>query len=136
MSFRNSDSGRQAVIWLATTIIFVIGAAASCFVILASTDQTEIPLMIWGCSFAGAGLMLYLMNMSWSQGSETLKLWLSMQDRRNPADEYEATRRRIHMNEEYGSNQPPSVDSVRDAASYGSAWAPHSSTSAPRRRKQ
>lgn len=136
MSFRKSDSGRQAVIWLATVIIFVIGAAASCFVILASTDQTQIPLTIWGCSFAGAGLMLYLMNMTWSAGSEQLKFWLSYQNTRNPADEYEAARRRIQMREEYGNNTPPSVDSVRDAASYGSAWAPHASASAPPRRER
>ena len=134
MSNRSSDSGRQAVIWLATVIVFVIGAAGSAFVIIASTEQTEVPFMIWGGSFAGIGLILYLMNMNWSQGSEQLKFWLSFQDRRDPADDYRAARRSIEMREEYGNNQPPSVDSVRDAASYGGAWAPHSSASSSRRR--
>lgn len=49
MARRNSESGRQAVIWLATAIVVVIGAAATAFVIFAGTDQIEQPLIVWGC---------------------------------------------------------------------------------------
>ena len=128
MSRRNSDAGRMAVVWLATVVIIVIGAFASAFVIFASTEQVQVPMTIWGCSFTGLFLVLFLMNMRWEEPINQLKFWLSWSDRNDPTDGYRAARRSIEMREQYGTQAPPSVESVRDAQDHGGAWVPRSSS--------
>lgn len=128
MARRNSDSGRLAVIWLATAFIVVIGAAATALVIFAGTDQREVPFLVWGGCFSGLILILILSNIRWEEPINQLKFWLSFQDRSDPTDLYRAARRRANSRDQYGSNAPPSVDSVRDAADHGGAWVPRSST--------
>ena len=129
MARRNSDSGRLAVIWLATAFVVVIGAGASAFVIIAASDQPEGPFVVWGVSFAGLILVLLAMSIRWDRPVSRLQLWLSTKDRSDPTDAYRAARRRTKSREQFGSNEPPSIESVRDAANHGGAWVPHSSQS-------
>ena len=133
MARRNSESGRQAVIWLATAIVVVIGAAASAVVIFAGTDQVQQPLIVWGVSFSGLILILLCMNFRWDQPISRLHLWLSAQDREDPTDAYRAARRQARTREKFGSNEPPTVESVRDASNHGGAWVPRSSTQSRKR---
>ena len=134
MSRRNSDAGRQAVVWLATVVVIVIGAAASGFVIIASTDQFQQPFMVWGCCFAGILLFLYLLNMRWEEPISHLKFWLSFQDRSDPAELYRAARRRESAREQFGTNAPPTIESVRDAHDHGGTWVPRSTGKSQSRR--
>ena len=127
MGRRNSDSGRLAVIWLATAFVVVIGAGASAFVIIAATDQPQGPFIVWGVSFAGLILILLAMNTQWDRSVNRLQMWLSAKDRSDPTDVYRAARRRMKSREEFGGNEPPSIESVRDASNHGGAWVPHSS---------
>lgn len=131
MGRKNSDSGRQAVIWLATTYIAVIGAGAAGFVILAVSDNPELPLIVLGSVVGGFLLLAILFSIRWEEPMNQLKFWLSARDRRDPAEEYQAARRRVKMREEFGDKKPPSIESVRDAADHGGAWVPHS-TGAPK----
>jgi hypothetical protein len=135
MSRRSTDSGRQAVVWLATTFVIVIGAGASAFVIFAGTDRPERPFMIWGLSFAGLVLLLAGLNLRWEQHLSRLRVWLMSYDRSDPTDVYRAARRSAKSREQFGSNQPPSIETVRDAAKHNGAWIPHGST-APQRLKR
>ena len=128
------DYGRQAVIWLATTIVIVLGASSTAFVVLFATENNTVPLIVWGGCFAAIVLVLLIVNISWEEPVNQLKFWLSYQKRGNAEDEYSAARRRIHAREKYGTNEPPSVESVRDAANHGGAWVPRSS--ATRRRSE
>jgi len=128
MARRNSETGRLAVIWLATAFVVVIGAAASAFVIIAATDQTRQPLIVWGVSFAGLILLLLLINIRSDRPFGKLQVWLSAQNRNDPTDEYRAARRRIQSREQFGSNAPPSIESVRDAADFNGTWVPRSSS--------
>ena len=129
MGRRNSDSGRQAVIWLGTSFVIVMGAGASAFVIIAGSDQPQRPLIFCGLLFSGLILMLLLMSVRWDQSASRLKVWLSAQNRNNPTDDYRAARRSIEAREEFGSNGPPTIESVKDAANHGGAWVPRSSGS-------
>lgn len=126
MARRNSDSGRQAVIWLATTYITVIATGAAAFVIIAVTEKPDGPLWILGGSVSGLLLIMMLMNISWDEPVSQLKYWLSAQERHDPTKDYSAARRRIASREKFGGNAPPSIDSVRDAADHGGAWVPRS----------
>lgn len=124
MARRNSDSGREAVIWLAVTYMAVIGTGGAAFVILALIENPEKPLWILGCSVGGVVLLVMLFNLRWEEPVSQLKYWLSAQDRRNPTEEYSAARRRIKSREKFGDNPPPSIDSIRDAADHSGAWVP------------
>ena len=90
MGRRNSDSGRQAVIWLATTYIAVIATGAAAFVIVAVTDKPDGPLWILGGSVSGVVLLVMLMNIPWDEPASQLKYWLSAQKRHNPTEDYSA----------------------------------------------
>ncbi len=135
MARRNSESGRQAVIWLATAIVVVIGAAATAVVIFAGTDHVEQPLIVWGVSFSGLIFVLFCMNFRWDQPVSRLHLWLSSQNREDPTDAYRAARRQAQTREKFGSNSPPTIETVRDASDHGGAWVPRSSTSAQSRKR-
>ena len=126
MARRNSDSGRYAVIWLATAYIAVIGAGASAFVILVASDQPQGPLIVLGSSLGLLAVVLLILNIQWDQPISHLKLWLTAQNRSDPTDDYRAARRRIEAREKQGENRPPTIESVRDAAEHGGAWVPHS----------
>jgi hypothetical protein len=59
---------------------------------------------------------------------------LSAQNRDDPADAYHAARRQAKTREKFGSKEPPTVESVRDASDHGGAWVPRSSTESRKRR--
>ncbi len=135
MARRNSDSGRQAVIWLATAYTALIGTAAVAFVILVFSEQPQIPLIVLGSTLAVLTLLVVILNLRWEEPLSHLRYWLLAQDRSDPTDDYRAARRRIRAREQFGDNEPPSVDSIRDAANHGGAWVPRS-TSNPRTPKK
>jgi hypothetical protein len=133
MGQRNSDSGRYAVIWLATTYIAVIGAGAAGFVIVAVSENPEFPLIILGLIVGGFFLLAIIFHIRWEEPVNQMKFWLFARDRRDNGEEYQAARRRIKMREEYGDKQPPSIESVRDAADHGGAWVPRSNVKKDRK---
>lgn len=133
MGQRNSESGRMAVSWLATSFVIVVGAAAAAFVIIAGTDKIHWPMVVWGLSISGLVMLLVSLSVRWDRPMNRLQTWLLSQNRNDPTDDYRAARRSIRIREEMGSNQPPSVESVRDAAQHGGAWVPRS---APRSQKK
>ena len=138
MAGRNSDSGRQAVIWLATSFIILIGAAATAFVILAATREAQdqyFVWLVWGGCFTGLCVVLILISMHWEEPINQLKFWLTYQERNDATDLYRAARRRQEVRDELGGNQPPTIESLRDAAEHGGAWVPRSSGGKQRPRK-
>jgi hypothetical protein len=128
MARNNSDSGRLAVIWLATAVVVVLGAAGTAFVVVFAAETNIGALLVWAGCFTTVILALLIFSIRWEEPVNQLKFWLSYHSRGNPADEYVAARRRIRSREKYGGNEPPSVDSVRDAANHGGAWVPRSNT--------
>lgn len=136
MGKRGSGFGSTAAIWLATTIVLVLGAVGTAFVILISApDDYEVPLMVWAGIFTGIILLIAVFNIRWEEPVNQLKFWLSFQNKPDPADAYDAARRRTKHREEYGNLPPPSVESVRDAANHGGAWVPRSNSDRTRPRK-
>jgi hypothetical protein len=136
MAGRKSESGRLAVIWLATTVVIVLGASGTALVVVALAQDRNAALTVWGACFAVVVLVLVILNVRWDEPVNHLKFWLSYRERGNPADEYVAARRRISSREKFGTNEPPSVEVVRDAANHGGAWVPRSTVSRSRHKKQ
>ena len=135
MAKRKSDAGRSAVIWLATAYTCFIGLAPVCVVILVASENPQVQMI-------GIGIMLTLVMMfviyksiRWEGTANRLSYWLFAHDRNSATDIYRAARRRKRQREETGNNEPPSLESVREAASHGGAWVPHENVERRRPKK-
>jgi hypothetical protein len=130
MAFRrNSEPGRQAVTWLATAFVVVVGAAACAFIILGVVDQPGRPLLVWGSLFGG--IVLFLISMAVPRDTQIAKtwirFWLAARDKTDPNQVYRVGKKRSSAEKPLGANQPPTLESVREAAEQGESvrWVPH-----------
>ena len=87
---RNSDPGRQAVTWLATAFVVVVGAASCAFIILGVVDQPTRPLLVWGSLFGG--IVLFLASLAIPRDTQIAKgwirFWLASRDKTDPTQVY------------------------------------------------
>jgi hypothetical protein len=140
---RNRDAGRSAVALLATAVVLLFGAAACGLLILTAVDRPGWPL-------AGAAaffLVLSVTLFTWGgrterpQGRLDLFAWLRGRDTSDPLKDYQPRVRRPEA-QQFGTNAPPSVETVREAADEFARWVPKSTvdearrpTRSPRRRR-
>lgn len=136
MAFRrNPEPGRQAVTWLATAFVVVVGAASCAFIILAVVDQPTRPLLVWGSLFGG--IVLVLISMAVPRDTQIAKnwirFWLASRDKTDPNQVYRVGKKRRSAELPLGTNQPPTLESVREAAEQGESvrWVPHGSSPEP-----
>ncbi len=130
MAFRrNPDPGRQAVTWLATAFVVVVGAASCAFIILGVVDQPTKPLLVWGSLFGG--ILLFLASLAIPQDKHVAKtwirFWLASRDKTDPTKVFRVGKKRSTVPTSVGTNQPPTLDAIREAAEQGAsvAWVPH-----------
>lgn len=133
MAFRrNSEPGRQAVTWLATAFVVVVGAASCAFIILGVVDQPTKPLLVWGSLFGG--IVLFLTSLAIPRDTQIAKnwirFWLASRDKTDPNKVYRVGKKRITAETPLGTNQPPTLESIREAAEQGASvrWVPHGSS--------
>lgn len=123
---RNPEPGRQAVLWLATVSVVLIGVAGCVFIIAVAVEKPSeyIPLL---CGV----LLLLALWLAWAltprnklSGNGWLRLWIAT---RNRADKnvLRIGRKRKTAKAEFGKNTPPTLDSVREAAEQNVSWVPH-----------
>ncbi|MBC8115335.1 MAG: hypothetical protein H7062_13210 [Candidatus Saccharimonas sp.] len=129
---RNPEPGRQAVTWLATAFVVVVGAASCAFIILGVVDQPTRPLLVWGSLFGG--IVLFLASLAIPRDTQTAKswirFWLASRDKTDPNKVYRVGKKRSSAEMPLGTNQPPTLESVREAAEQGASvrWVPHGSS--------
>lgn len=130
---RNSESGRQAVTWLATAFVVVIGAASCAFIVLGAVDRPTGPLLVWGGLFGGIVFLLASLAIprNTQQGKSWFRLWLSSRDKTDPTQVYRVGKKRSPATMPLGGNEPPTLESVREAAEQGASvrWVPHGNPS-------
>lgn len=124
---RNPEPGRQAVLWLATAFVVLIGAAACAFIIVVAVEHPSRHLLVLGAVFGGVVLVLVSMAVPRDRdsGSRWLRLWFAMRDRTKPGNVLRIGRKRRSEKAEYGTNSPPTLDSVREASDQNVSWVPH-----------
>ncbi len=134
MAFRrNPEPGRQAVTWLAAAFVVVAGAGSCGFIILAVVDQPTRPLLVWGSLFGG--LVLFLISLAVPRDTQIarrwIRFWLASRDKTDPNRVYRIGKKRRSAELPLGTNPPPTVESVREAAEQGASvrWVPHGSAS-------
>ena len=129
---RDPDAGRQAVAWLAVAFALTTGTAVCAFIILAFAEHPREPFLVLGGIVAG--IILFLWGLSSPKeknlSHNRLFFWLKAKENIDPAAAYQPKRRR-RRGEKLGSNQPPTLESVREIAETHARWVPHGP--APRR---
>jgi len=129
---RNSEPGRQAVTWLATAFVVVVGAASCAFIVLGVVDQPTGPLLVWGGLFGAIVLLLASLAIprDTQQGKGWFRLWLASRDKTDPTQVYRIGKKRGPGTMPLGENEPPTLESVREAAEQGASvrWVPHGSS--------
>ena len=130
MAFRRDpEAGRQAVTWLASAFVVVVGAASCAFIILGVVDQPTRPLLVWGALFGG--IVLFLISMAVPRDTKIAKgwihFWLASRDKTDPNKVYRFAKKRPSAEGPLGNNQPPTLESIREAADQGASvqWVPH-----------
>ena len=124
---RNPEPGRQAVLWLATAFVILIGAAACTFIILVAVEHPSAHFVVLGAMIGG--LVVLLMSLAVHRDKHRvgswLRFWLAARGRTDPRSVLRIGRKRRLAAGEAGSNSPPTLDSVREAAEQNVSWVPH-----------
>ena len=133
MAFRrNSEPGRQAATWLVTAFVVVAGAASCAFIIMAVVDRPTRPLLIGAGLFGGLVLVLGLMAVPRDTqiAKSWIRFWLASRDKTDPNQVFRVGKKRNSADTPLGTNQPPTLESVREAAEQGASvrWVPHGSS--------
>lgn len=130
MPFRRDPvSGRQAVTWLATAFVLLIGAVATAITLLAVSDRAGWQdWTVWAVLFGAIVLMLWALSGASDKGAASARyFWLRVRNRTDPLTLYKPTFKRPSGDgRPLGSNAPPTLDSLREAAETGVQWVPHS----------
>ena len=124
---RNPEPGRQAVLWLATAVVMLIGATGCAVIILAAVENPAFHLALWGGLFGCAAVLMIWSSIPRDRNfsKRWLRFWLFARDRSDSRHVLRVGRKQRTGTIEFGNNAPPSVDSVRDAAELNVSWVPH-----------
>jgi hypothetical protein len=125
---RHPEAGRRAVALLATAFVVFIGAVLTAFVVLSFAEQGGwLPWAVWSALFAGVVVLLWAIGDKPERSVAGLKLFgVRPRAKVDPLTVYKFRKRRRRRDRPLGSNSPPTLDSVREAAEVGSVrWVPH-----------
>lgn len=144
MAFRpNRDAGRSAVALLATAVVLLFGAAACGLLILTIAENPGWPLAGAAAVFAFLAVTLFTWGGRTERPQQRLGLlaWLRGRETADPLKGYQPRIRRPQT-QPFGTNAPPSVETVREAADSFARWVPkstagecHRPADSPRRRR-
>ena len=123
---RDPDAGRKAVAWLAVAFTLTVGSAVCSFIILAFADDPRQAFAVLG------GVLAVIIFFLWSistpkdkhESRTWLQFWRKVQEPPDPAELYQPKRKRRKV-APLGSNQPPTLDSVREISERHARWVPH-----------
>lgn len=118
-------SGDQAAAWLATVFTLAGGLFACLFVVVTSGEPPGRPMMV------AIGVITVLLLISWllrdkppEARQESLKLWHWWKKEESETYEYKPRPRKRNSHMQYGNNQPPTLESIREAVDEQRTWIP------------
>lgn len=139
MSLKPSrDRGRASAALFATAYILVIGLGACLFIVFAAADQATATKMA-ALSLAVASTIWFLFwllrDRRSNQSSLTNIVWLGRKERRSNDFDYKPRlRKRRRSRETTGTNQPPTVERIRELSDNVKTWVPSRSRAEKHRR--
>jgi len=124
---RNPEPGRQAVTWLATSFVVLLGTAACAFIVVATVDRPSWDLLNLGALLTGVVIFLACMSISRDRrtGNAWLRLWMAIRGKSDPKTVLRIGRKKSSVESQYGTNAPPTLESIREAAEQNVSWVPH-----------
>ena len=118
-------SGDQAAAWLATVFTLAGGLFACVFVVVTSGEPPGRPMLV------AIGVITVLLLLSWllrdkppEARQESLRLWHWWKKKENKTCEYTPRPRKRSRQNQDGNNQPPTLESIREAADDQRTWVP------------
>lgn len=130
MSGRN-EAGQQAATLLATTFVVFLGLLFCTAIIFAFSQQPAIPIAVIVSTFTGVMLLASALRSGDSTHTEEkLGVWQYLTSGR--------TREKVHIkvaykrgrrSREFGTNEPPTAESVREIREMNNGWEPKGRTS-------
>ncbi len=120
------DAGRTATALMATTFVFAGGLIACLCVSVAFADDYLVPVLTCLGTLGTAMMLLWMLRLERAQ-SRTDRSFLEIFRRPKEDDEllrYQPLRMKRHQPQIYGSNEPPSAESVRELADNARTWVP------------
>jgi hypothetical protein len=123
---RNPETGRKATAWLAVAFTLMAGTLVCSFIILSFAEDPRQAFLVLGAILVGIVLMLWGMTGTRDRDEQRswLEFWRSTHEPPDPADLYQPRRRR-RKGAPLGSNQPPTLESVREISESHARWVPH-----------
>ncbi len=107
------DGGHDAVVMLAAGVVLAFGAAFCAFFILFAAENASKALMISLTGFTLALALIWILSTEPMDPEEKRRWWSRLLRRQLPAKTYRPKPRMKTKVIEYGTNQPPSAESVR-----------------------
>lgn len=126
---RRSDLANAATTILATSFVVVAGAAVCTFIIAAFADDPKKPVLVSGAVILGMFALAWLLR-SKKKGAGESKLerdifWILRREIRDEAQPYQPQLKRPrNRTQSFGSNAPPSAESVRQIRDESTTWVP------------
>ncbi len=111
----NKDNGREAVAWLATGAVCFFGILFISFIILMFANEPTKPVAIVSGLFLGLALLLFLLREKPKDivDAEEEK-WFGIFRKPKAITRYKLTRHRKPKIVQFGTNEPPSAESIRE----------------------
>lgn len=109
------EGGREAIVWLATAAVFFMGVIFCGFTILAFSNEPRKPILVMTGVFSGLAVVLFLLRDKPKKliGEEEEK-WFGLFRKPKLVTRYKPARTRKVKIVEFGTNEPPSAESIRE----------------------
>lgn len=121
-----NELGRKAASWMATCFVVVGGLTACVVMAVLFFEEPLVPLSWIGGGMATVGALLWMLrDRSESSGDLGLLAWvLRGRDAGVSRSVVRVAKKREERPVEYGTNLPPSVEKIREAADGRKTWVP------------
>ena len=112
---KNRDGGREAVSWLATGFVSFLGIIFCGFVVLTFSNEPSKPVMILTGVFLSLAILLWLLREKPKEFVEEHEAkWFGIFTKPKPTTTLKLTRHKKPKIVQFGTNQPPSADDIRE----------------------
>ena len=118
-------SGDQAAAWLATVFTLAGGLFACVFVVVSSGEPPGKPMLIAISMIIVLLLTLWILRDKPPEArQQSLRLWHFLKKKEADDYEYKPRARKRSRNSDYGTQSPPTLESIREQADDQRTWVP------------
>ncbi|WP_298867427.1 hypothetical protein [uncultured Gimesia sp.] len=118
-------SGDQAAAWLATVFTLAGGLFACIFVVVTSGEPPGKPMLIAISMIVVLLLTLWLLRDKPPEArQQSLRLWYWWKKKESDSYEYEPRPRKRSRSADYGTQTPPTLESIRERVDEHRTWVP------------